>query len=382
MSEGRKLISVIIVGPAYPFRGGIANLNEALCSHLNANGIKTEIVSFTLQYPTVLFPGKTQMETSAQHFEFKITQLINSINPTSWIKTVVYIKNKKPDMVVFRYWLPFMAPCLGFIARKLRKHGLPVVAIADNVIPHEKRIGDVSLTKYFIQSCDAFIVMSDKVADDIKLFNPKKPVSITPHPIYSIFGDKVSRDEACEKLNLDKGFKYLLFFGFIRKYKGLDILLQAMPLIKNKNLKLIVAGEFYESKEEYLKLIKEHHLENAIIMRDEYIPKDDVRFYFSAADLIVQPYRSATQSGVTQIAYSFDKPMVVTNVGGLPDMVTDGVSGFVTDVNPNAIANAVDRFYVEQLAIPFTAGVQSEKNKFGWDKMIATVKDIYQTLLK
>lgn len=382
MSEGRKLISVIIVGPAYPFRGGIANLNEALCSHLNANGIKTEIVSFTLQYPTVLFPGKTQMETSAQHFEFKITQLINSINPTSWIKTVGYIKNKKPDMVVFRYWLPFMAPCLGFIARKLRKHGLPVVAIADNVIPHEKRIGDVSLTKYFIQSCDAFIVMSDKVADDIKLFNPKKPVSITPHPIYSIFGDKVSRDEACEKLNLDKGFKYLLFFGFIRKYKGLDILLQAMPLIKNKNLKLIVAGEFYESKEEYLKLIKEHHLENAIIMRDEYIPKDDVRFYFSAADLIVQPYRSATQSGVTQIAYSFDKPMVVTNVGGLPEMVTDGVSGFVTDVNPNAIANAVDRFYVEQLAIPFTAGVQSEKNKFGWDKMIATVKDIYQTLLK
>jgi len=375
MSEGRKLISVIIVGPAYPFRGGIANLNEALCSHLNANGIKTEIVSFTLQYPAVLFPGKTQMETSAQHFDFKITQLINSINPTSWIKTVGYIKNKKPDMVVFRYWL-------GFIARKLRKHGLPVVAIADNVIPHEKRIGDVSLTKYFIQSCDAFIVMSDKVADDIKLFNPKKPVSITPHPIYSIFGDKVSRDEACEKLNLDKGFKYLLFFGFIRKYKGLDILLQAMPLIKNKNLKLIVAGEFYESKEEYLKLIKEHHLENAIIMRDEYIPKDDVRFYFSAADLIVQPYRSATQSGVTQIAYSFDKPMVVTNVGGLPEMVTDGVSGFVTDVNPNAIANAVDRFYVEQLAIPFTAGVQSEKNKFGWDKMIATVKDIYQTLLK
>ena len=382
MSEGRKLNSVIIVGPAYPFRGGIANLNEALCSHLNANGIAAEIVSFTLQYPTVLFPGKTQMETSAQHFEFKITQLINSINPTSWIKTVGYIKNKKPDMVVFRYWLPFMAPCLGFIARKLRKHGLPVVAIADNVIPHEKRIGDVSLTKYFIQSCDAFIVMSDKVADDIKLFNPKKPVSITPHPIYSIFGDKVSRDEACEKLNLDKGFKYLLFFGFIRKYKGLDILLQAMPLIKNKNLKLIVAGEFYESKEEYLKLIKEHHLENAIIMRDEYIPKDDVRFYFSAADLIVQPYRSATQSGVTQIAYSFDKPMVVTNVGGLPEMVTDGVSGFVTDVNPNAIANAVDRFYVEQLAIPFTAGVQSEKNKFGWDKMIATVKDIYQTLLK
>lgn len=382
MSEGRKLISVIIVGPAYPFRGGIANLNEALCSHLNANGIKTEIVSFTLQYPAVLFPGKTQMETSAQHFDFKITQLINSINPTSWIKTVGYIKNKKPDMVVFRYWLPFMAPCLGFIARKLRKHGFPVVAIADNIIPHEKRIGDQLLTKYFIQSCDAFIVMSDKVADDIKLFNPKKPVSITPHPIYSIFGDKVSRDEACEKLNLDKGFKYLLFFGFIRKYKGLDILLQAMPLIKNKNLKLIVAGEFYESKEEYLKLIKEHHLENAIIMRDEYIPKDDVRFYFSAADLIVQPYRSATQSGVTQIAYSFDKPMVVTNVGGLPEMVTDGVSGFVTDVNPNAIANAVDRFYVEQLAIPFTAGVQSEKNKFGWDKMIATVKDIYQTLLK
>ncbi|MBS1923921.1 MAG: glycosyltransferase [Bacteroidetes bacterium] len=382
MSESRRLNSVIIVGPAYPFRGGIANLNEALCSHLNANGIVTEIVSFTLQYPSLLFPGKTQLETSEQHFNFKITRLINSINPLTWVKAVGYIKTRKPDLVVFRYWLPFMAPCLGFIARKLRKHGFPVVAIADNIIPHEKRIGDQLLTKYFIQSCDAFIVMSDKVAEDIKMFNPKKPVSITPHPIYSIFGDKVNRTEACDKLNLDNGYKYLLFFGFIRKYKGLDILLQAMPLIKNKNLKLIVAGEFYESKEEYLNLIKAHHLENAIILRDEYIPKDDVRYYFSVADLVVQPYRSATQSGVTQIAYSFDKPMVVTNVGGLPEMVTDGISGFVTDVNPNAIANAVDRFFVEQLATSFTAGVQSEKNKFGWDKMIAAVKDIYQTLLK
>lgn len=382
MNEGRKLNSVIIVGPAYPFRGGIANLNEALCSYLNANEISSEIVSFTLQYPALLFPGKTQLETSSQYFDFKITPLINSINPQSWLKAATYIKSKKPDLVIFRYWLPFMAPCLGFIARRLHKHGLPVVAIADNIIPHEKRIGDQSLTQYFIQSCDAFIVMSDKVAEDIKQFNPKKPVSITPHPIYSIFGDKVSRDEACEKLNLDKGFKYLLFFGFIRKYKGLDILLQAMPLIKNRNLKLIIAGEFYESKDEYLSLIKEHHLESAIIMKDEYIPKDEVRYYFSAADLIVQPYRSATQSGVTQIAYSFDKPMVVTNVGGLPEMVTDGVSGFVTDVNPHAIAKAIDSFFIEQLAIPFTAGVQSEKNKFGWDKMITTVKDMYQTLLK
>ncbi len=376
----KELNSAIIIGPAYPYRGGIANLNEALCDHLNQNGVKTEIVSFTMQYPALFFPGKSQMETSELEFGFSIKRMINSVNPISWIKTSEYIKKKKPDLVLVRYWLPLMAPCLGFISRRIRKAGIPVIAITDNIIPHEKRPGDTVLTRYFIQSCDAFLVMSEKVKTDIKQFNQHKPVCYSPHPIYSIFGNPVDRHTACEFLHLDPSHHYILFFGFIRKYKGLDLLIKALSLTKTPKVKLIVAGEFYEDSSEYIQMIEQLNLTNDVILVNEYIPKEKVKYYFSVADMVVQPYRNATQSGVTQIAYSFNKPMIVTQVGGLPEMVTHNISGFVVTPNSESIAQAVDQFYGENLSDTFVNGVLEEKKKFGWDKMILQIKTMFQNI--
>ena len=374
-----SLNSVVILGPAYPLRGGIANLNEALCDNLIKSGINSEVVSFSLQYPSFLFPGTTQYETSVIKHPFKITPLLNSVNPLTWIKAVRYIKKINPQLVIVRYWLPFMAPCLGYVARKLRKHHIRVIAITDNVIPHENRIGDKSLTKYFIGSCDAFIVMSEKVKQDIEKFTKTKPVQFTPHPVYNIFGEGVALDTACEELNLDKGKKYILFFGFIRHYKGLDLLIEAMQFVDD-SVHLLVAGEFYEDKKPYDDLIHKLQLESRVHIADGYIPKEKVKYYFSAADLVVQPYREATQSGVTQIAYSFNKPMIVTNVGGLPEIVTDGVSGFVTDTQPQSIANAINTFYTNNLKEKMEAGAASEKNKFGWAKMISKITEMFHTI--
>lgn len=374
-----SLNSVVILGPAYPLRGGIANLNEALCDNLIKSGIRSEVVSFSLQYPSFLFPGTTQYETSVIKHSFKITPLLNSVNPLTWIKAIRYIKNIRPQLVIVRYWLPFMAPCLGYVARKLRKHQIRVIAITDNVIPHENRIGDKALTGYFIGSCDAFIVMSEKVKQDIEKFTKTKPVQFTPHPVYNIFGESVERNTACEELKLNKDKKYILFFGFIRHYKGLDLLIEAMQYVDD-SVHLLVAGEFYEDKKPYDDLIHKLQLESRVHIADGYIPKEKVKYYFSAADMVVQPYREATQSGVTQIAYSFNKPMIVTNVGGLPEIVTDGVSGFVTDTRPQSIAKAISDFYDKNLKEKMEAGAASEKNKFGWGKMITRITELFHSL--
>lgn len=374
-----SLNSVVILGPAYPLRGGIANLNEALCDNLIKSGIKSEVVSFSLQYPSFLFPGTTQYETSVIKHSFKITPLLNSVNPLTWIKAIRYIENIRPQLVIVRYWLPFMAPCLGYVARKLRKHQIRVIAITDNVIPHENRIGDKALTGYFIGSCDAFIVMSEKVKQDIEKFTKTKPVQFTPHPVYNIFGESVERNTACEELKLNKDKKYILFFGFIRHYKGLDLLIEAMQYVDD-SVHLLVAGEFYEDKKPYDDLIHKLQLESRVHIADGYIPKEKVKYYFSAADMVVQPYREATQSGVTQIAYSFNKPMIVTNVGGLPEIVTDGVSGFVTDTRPQSIAKAISDFYDKNLKEKMEAGAASEKNKFGWGKMITRITELFHSL--
>lgn len=374
-----SLNSVVILGPAYPLRGGIANLNEALCDNLIKSGIKSEVVSFSLQYPSFLFPGTTQYETSVIKHSFKITPLLNSVNPLTWIKAIRYIENIRPQLVIVRYWLPFMAPCLGYVARKLRKHQIRVIAITDNVIPHENRIGDKALTGYFIGSCDAFIVMSEKVKQDIEKFTKTKPVQFTPHPVYNIFGESVERNTACEELKLNKDKKYILFFGFIRHYKGLDLLIEAMQYVDD-SVHLLVAGEFYEDKKPYDDLIHKLQLESRVHIADGYIPKEKVKYYFSAADMVVQPYREATQSGVTQIAYSFNKPMIVTNVGGLPEIVTDGVSGFVTDTRPQSIAKAISDFYDKNLREKMEAGAASEKNKFGWGKMITRITELFHSL--
>jgi D-inositol-3-phosphate glycosyltransferase len=342
---------------------------------MKMEGINTSIVSFYLQYPKILFPGKSQVTGGAAPAGIEIHPLISSVNPLSWLKAASFIKRQKPDFVVIRYWLPFMSPALSTIARRVRKAGIKVVAITDNVIPHEKRTGDAMLTNYFVNSCDAFIAMSRTVVDDLRKFTTTKPVSFSPHPVYDIFGEKISKDEARKKLGLGTAARVILFFGFIRPYKGLDLLLNAMAddKVRDLRLKLIIAGEFYGDKDAYAAMISKLSLDENVVLHSSYIPKEDVRNFFCAADLVVQPYRSATQSGITQIAYHFERPMIVTQVGGLSEIVPHGKVGYVVPVNDKEIARAIAEFYEQGREEEFSRNTKLEKERFTWKSFVHNV---------
>lgn len=375
-------MKVVIVGPAYPYRGGIALFNERLAKAFQDNNDEVEIITFTLQYPNFLFPGKTQFSDAEPIKELKITRSINAVNPLSWIKTANRIKKVKPDLVLFAYWLPFMAPSFGTIAKLVAKNKhTKIAALVHNIIPHEKRAGDSMLSNYFIKHVDGFITLSKSVYDDLTTLT-NKPKALTPHPLYDNFGKAVSKSEALKKLGLDASFNYLLFFGIIRKYKGLDTLLDAMAIeeIKAQKIKVIVAGEFYEDDAPYFNLIKKHQLEDSVVMVNKFIPDVDVVNYFCAADMIVQPYKHATQSGVTQIAYHFNKPMLVTNVGGLAEMIPNQKVGYVTESNPKSVAESIIDFYTNTREEEFIAGVKDEKQKYTWDKMILTISNLFKQL--
>ena len=375
---------VIIVGPAFPLRGGIANFNEALCRAMNVAGIETKIISLSLQYPSFLFPGKTQFDTGNGPQDIVIETKINSINPFNWLKVAKQIKHEQPGYVVFRYWLPFMGPCLGSIAKWIKKKTkIKVIAITDNVIPHEKRFGDRMFTNYFVKQCDGFIAMSQSVLNDLSEFTNTTNKVFLPHPIYDIFGEKIEKSIALKHLNLNETDKHILFFGFIRKYKGLDLLLEAMAdaRIKQLNVKLIIAGEYYEDAAPYDELIKKNKLENNIILKTEYIPSEEVKYYFCAADMVAQPYRNATQSGVTQIAYHFEKPMLVTNVGGLPEIVPHNKVGYVTEINSKAIADAIFDFYTNNKEHEFTKNTIIEKQRFLWSAFVNGLNELYEKII-
>ncbi|MFL5810568.1 MAG: glycosyltransferase [Flavisolibacter sp.] len=369
---------IIIIGPAHPLRGGLATFNQRLAKQFNDEGYDCAIVSFSLQYPSFLFPGSTQYSNDPPPADIKIHTLINSVHPLNWIQTGRKLRRWKPDMVVVRYWLPFMGPALGTILRQIKKNRHSrVICIADNVIPHEKRPGDTAFTKYFIKACDGFITMSEKVFLDLRKFESKKPARVVQHPLYDNFGDGVSKQEARKKLGLDTDQKMILFFGFIRQYKGLDLLLNAMAdeRIRKENIKLLVAGEFYEDARPYLDLIKERHLEEQLILRTNFIPDSDVRFYLCSGDCVVQPYKNATQSGVTPLAYHFEKPMIVTNVGGLPSLVPHERSGLVCEPEPGSIADSILRFYQlgENYFIPH---LRTEKEKYSWEGLTRTILEV------
>ena len=375
-------MNIVIIGPAYPYRGGIALFNERLAKAFQENKHSVEIVTFKLQYPSILFPGKTQFSDDLQPLNLKITQQINSINPFNWIKVGLRLKKQQPDLVIFSYWMPFMAPCFGTIASILKNNKKSkTIGLIHNIIPHEKRLGDHSLTNFFTKRIDGFIVLSGDVEKDLKTFT-NNPVLQTPHPLYDNFGEPKSKEEAKKSLNLNLDFNYILFFGIIRKYKGLDILLNAFAdqRIKDKKLKLLVAGEFYEDDTDYLKIINDFDLKDDVIITKTFIPNSEVVNYFCAADIVVQPYRHATQSGVTQIAYHFNKPMLVTNVGGLKEMVPHQVVGYVTQPNVNAVADAIDDFYSKNKEEFFIKGIQQEKLKYSWQIMVDKTLELYQKL--
>ncbi len=364
-------MKITILGPANPFRGGIAALNERLAKQLILEGHEVNIVSFTVQYPKILFPGKSQF-SEQKAFDFPITREVNSVNPFNWIKVGQKLKKAKPDLLIVRFWLPFMGMSLGTICRIAKKnHHTKIISVVDNFIPHEKRPGDSFLSKYFAKPIHGFIAMSGSVLNDLNKFDSSKPKKLTPHPIYDHYGKIESRDSALAKLNLPNKDKYILFFGFIRDYKGLDLLLHAFTnsFFRNNNIKLLVAGEFYADENKYLQLIKDLKLEDLVILRTEYIPNDEVQNYFNAADIVAQPYKSATQSGVTQIGYHFNKPMLVTNVGGLSEIIPHMKIGYVVPVDSDEIAKALIDFYENNREEIFTKNILVEKERFSWDKM-------------
>jgi len=377
-------MKIISIGPAYPYRGGLASFNDRLTQQFSAEGHDIEIFTFGLQYPKFLFPGKTQYTDGPPPDNIKISRKLNSINPFNWIATGLKIKKEKPDILLIRFWLPFMGPCFGTIARiaKSNMH-TSVICIFDNVTPHENRTGDKALTRYFINSIDGAIVMSQTVLNELNAFNKKIPVKLSPHPLFDNYGLPVGRKEALAELKLDDENSYLLFFGFIRAYKGLDLLIEAFSdkRLRNRKLKLIIAGEFYEDKTLYKDLIKKYNLEREVIFFDHFIKDNEVPLFFSVADLIVQPYKTATQSGVTQIAFYFEKPMLVTDVGGLREIVPDGKCGYVVKPEPEFITEAIIDFFDNDRKEKFIEGVRQEKEKFSWDKMTEAIVEVYKLTL-
>lgn len=375
-------MKVVIIGPAYPLRGGLATYNERLARAFKEAGDTVRIVTFSLQYPDFLFPGQTQFSTEAGPADLDIEVSLNSVNPFSWLKVGRQLRAERPDLVIFRFWLPFMGPALGTVARLVRGNGhTRVVAITDNVIPHEKRPGDRPLTRYFLSACDGFVTMSRSVLQDLQLLGfGRKPAQYRPHPLYDNFGPIKPKAEALADLKLPDTVGYLLFFGFIRAYKGLDILLEAFADARVAALpvKLIIAGEFYEDAAPYEELIQRYKLKDRIIRATDFIPNDVVVNYFCAADLIVQPYKNATQSGVSQIAYHFERPMLVTDVGGLAELIPAGVVGYVVPPNAQAIADAVVDFYTEKREDAFATGVREQKKQFSWPVMVAALKEVAQ----
>lgn len=375
--------NIVIIGSAYPLRGGgLASFNERLAREFQYEGDNVTIYTFSLQYPSFLFPGTSQYSTEQAPTDLDIKVCINSINPFNWVKVGNELKKLKPDIIVVRYWLPLMGPCLGTILRIVRKNRhTKIICIADNVLPHEKRAGDKQFTAYFIKPIDAFITMSEKVMNDLRQFT-SKPAQKLVHPLYDNFGDKINKAEARKHLGLNENDNTILFFGFIREYKGLDLLLEAMALLKdqtpNSKLqipKLLIAGEFYKDRKVYDDIIEKNQLRSDIILRTNFIADSEVKYYLSAADFIIQPYKSATQSGVTPLAYHFEKPMLVTNVGGLPDLVPDQKAGLIAEPNAESIAKEITELYKlgEDHFLPH---LREEKKKYSWNVLVDAIKQL------
>ena len=376
-------MKITILSTAFPYRGGIAVFTERLARAFQAEKDHVNISTFSLQYPNFLFPGKSQYSSSEKPKDLTITQEVNSINPLNWFWLGLKLKKQKADILILKYWIPFMAPCLGTIARivKRNKH-TKVIVVIDNLIPHEKRFGDHLLNTYFVNSVDGFVAMSESVFNDLDQFGANKKKVLGVHPLYDNFGEAISKENAIVRLSLDKNYKYILFFGIIRKYKGLDILLEAFAdnRLQNQNLKLIVAGEFYEDAKPYYDLIEKYNLSDSVVLVTKFIPDEKVVDYFCAADIIAQPYKNATQSGVTQIAYHFEKPMLVTNVGGLNEIVPNHKVGYVCEPNAKDVSDCLVDFFSKDKESEFIEGVKEEKSKYSWDKMIENIKSLHRLL--
>jgi glycosyltransferase involved in cell wall biosynthesis len=369
---------ITIVGTAHPLRGGIAHYNALLYRELSKKH-HVDIITFTRQYPDFLFPGKTQIDGGGTgDFEVPSRMLVDSISPLNWLRVGRMIRREAPDLLLFKYWLPFFGPCFGTIARMAcRGTRTRVVYICDNVIPHEKRPGDLLFTRYAFGRADGFIVQSASVEKDLKTLFPGAHSILVPHPIYHGFGAPVPAAQARKAVGVT-GKNVLLFFGYVRKYKGLGVLLEAMALLKNRlDLELLVVGEFYDDEAPYRDRIRSLGLEGHVTVRSDYVPNDEVKNYFSAADAVVLPYSSGTQSGIAQIAYNFDVPVIATTVGGLAEAVRDGETGvLVPPDNPPALADGIVRFFTALDHAKLRARVSEEKRRYSWDHLCAGIETL------
>lgn len=377
-------MKIVIVGTAYPYRGGLATFNERLARQFQSEGHEVVMETFTLQYPSFLFPGKSQFSDAAAPDDLQIERSFSSINPISWIHVANKIASKAPDMVIFAYWMSFMAPCLGSIALRVKSKCKAIcIALVHNMLPHEPSLLDKLFPPYFVKAIDGFVALSKSVVSDIeKLDSQSKPKSFSPHPIYDHYGLRTDKLTAAKELRLNPDDNYLLFFGFIRPYKGVDWLLEALSdaRLKAINCKVIIAGEFYEDAQRYYDMEKNLGISDRLVWCPDFIPDSRVAPYFNVADMIVLPYKSATQSGVAQIAYHFEKPLLVTRTGGLPEIVPHGKVGFVVEPNPASIAKAIAEFYTNDYSEDFAKGILEEKKKYEWSKMTQTIIDLFQQL--
>ena len=372
------LMKITILSTAYPLRGGISHFVGLLYTEL-AKHNEVSVITFKRQYPSIFFPGKSQLESGVTLEKIPTEILVDSINPFNWIRVGNKIKKDSPDLLIYKYWMPFFAPCFGTISRTAKKNGkTKVLVICDNIIPHEKKPGDTATTKYFFKYVDYFILLSKKVQEDLLELKPEAKNKILPHPIYSNFGELVDKKEARKFLDLPINEKLILFFGFIRDYKGLDVLLETMKILKAEyNIKLIVAGEYYSNEEKYKKIINELKLQHLLYLFTDFIPTSEVKYYFSACDAVILPYRNATQSGIVQIAMNFRKPVIATNVGGLAEVISDDSTGFIVEKeNPQKLASAIENFYIQNKENQFVSNIIKEINKYSWSKFAEGMFDL------
>ena len=377
-------MKIIILGTAYPFRGGLATFNERLARQLQAEGHEVEVITFTLQYPSFLFPGKTQYSSEQAPADLHITQQVHSCNPFNWWKVGNKIRRMQPDLLISCYWMAFFAPCYGIIQRIAKRNGKTrCIGLVHNMIPHEPNLLDKLLAPFYVRHTDGFVALSESVVKDIdSLDKQTKPKASYPHPIYDHYGAQMEKNEACQALDLDPEKQYMLFFGLVRAYKGLDLLLDAFGKVKDQlpNLQLIIAGEFYEDEEKYRAQLYFNKLNDRVIIHNDFIADADLCKYFGAADLIVQPYKSATQSGVTQVAFHFEKPMLVTNVGGLGEIVHDHKMGYAVEPNAEAIAEAITDYYTNNRQADYTQYLIQQKENYSWSGLTNAFMNITKQL--
>ncbi len=361
-------MKIAILSCFHPYRGGIAQFNANLYEELGKEH-DVRAFNFSRQYPDLLFPGKTQYVTPEDEaVSIEAEALLDTANPFSWGRTARAIRSWGPDVLIVRYWMSWFAPSLGWVARHVGRD-CRTVGILDNVIPHERHWFDAPLTRWFLRGLDGAVTLCEEVSHDLKALRPDIPFTVLPHPIYTHFGEKLPREQARQLLGLQPDRKTLLFFGLIRKYKGLDILLQAFDLLDD-SYQLIIAGEPYGSFEPYQKLIDAGRDPGSIHVFPEFIRDSEVKRYFSAADLTVLPYRSATQSGISSVSNHFEVPMVVTDVGGLKETVGDRGTGIVCEEGtPECVAAAIRRYFsAPALQECLREGMRAEKERLSWSR--------------